>query len=94
MTRNAPPANAGRRGALTGCPKGTQAAGSCLAGVHRRTTGSCREEAAISDKEPRKEQKTAPRDRRDKPADQEADKDIKEGGIAGARREQGKREEE
>jgi hypothetical protein len=30
------------------------------------------------------------RDRRDKPVEHEGDKDIKEGGIAGARRNQGK----
>jgi hypothetical protein len=48
----------------------------------------------MSDKEPRKEEGEARPDWRDKPVDQEADKDIKEGGIAGARREQGKHDEE
>jgi hypothetical protein len=43
-------------------------------------------------KQPKKDQKEA--NWRDKPVESEADKDIKEGGIGGVRREQGKENHE
>jgi hypothetical protein len=51
--------------------------------------GNISEKIAMSEtKQPKKDEKKA--DWRDKPVESEADKDIKEGGIGGVRKEQGK----
>jgi hypothetical protein len=48
----------------------------------------------MSETKQRKDDEKKEGNRRDKPVEREADKDVKEGGIAGARREQGKEDRE